>query len=641
MCNLKIPRIFYKALLMAGLILSSTHPLNQSVVRQREDFLRAEKLLAQGDEHGFLALTHQLGTYPLYPYLRYQWLKDHLQDTDKILAFLAEHHNSRYAEPLRSKWLDYLAKHEHWQAVIQHYQAADSVAQQCHFYWAQYQTGHKPLALAEAQRLWTVGDSQPDACAPLFAAWLKSPQFNHDWVWRRFELALDNDNEPLAVYLRRLLDKGGQKTANYWLQVYKNPLLIKDSSLWVSPDAQAARIFATGVSGLAAIDLDLAIHIWDGRKHYLTADRRFLDQVDKKLALALAARRDNRAYNRLNALIDTDDKVRAAKIRAALFEQNWPHVLDALAALPVPEQHEPAWQYWLARALAATGKLAQAQAIYNRLAEGRSFYGFLAADKVGKSYQIGDKPVVFDDKQRGWLANQADFRTAQEWMAQRRDVEARRQWWFAVSKLDNGSLMLAAKLAQQWQWDQIAIMTLAKADYWDDMVLRFPLRYVAEVSGNAGRQQLDPAVIFALIRQESMLDSHAQSSVGAKGLMQLMPGTARQMADKLKVTGYSDSQLFDPQANIRYGSYYFATLLKRFDGRLHLAAAAYNAGPNRVAKWLPANKIVPADIWIETISFKETRNYVVSVLAYAIIYQQRLQTDALKIKNMLMDVPTN
>jgi len=631
----------YKLMVVAGLFFLTKWLPDQSLEEQRTVFLRAEKLLEEGNDAAFLDLDKTLVDYPLYPYLQFEWLKKHLQKTDKVTEFLSRYANTRHAMLLRAKWLDYLAKHGRWQEFVEHYQGTENPTRECHYYWALHETGKKEQALGEAKRLWLSGTSRPPACDDLLAEFIKSPEFNQNWIWQRFGLAINQENWPLVDYLRRLLDKPGQKTAEFWLQVHKNPSLVKDSGLWMSGDAMTERIFAEGIVRLAQINVDLALLLWDGRKPYLTLDKEMLDKVDSKLAMVLFSHRDSRAYWRLQQVQMPDDKVREAKVRSALWEGNWQHVTDALTTLPWRQQQEPIWQYWLARAFEAMGKSQEAKAIYLRLANDRSFYGFLAADKLGNSYTIGDKPVLIIAGEMDELLKQPSFRAIQEWRLLNRDLEARREWLFAIDLLDKQQLMIAAKLAEQWQWDQIAIMTLVKADYWDDVVLRFPLRYVDEVHRNATKQGLDPAIILGLIRQESLFDSNAVSPVGAKGLMQLMPATAGQIAEKLNEVRHTENQLLNPAVNIRYGSYYFAELLQRFHGHVALAAAAYNAGPNRVAKWLPVNRKIPADIWVETIPFKETRKYVTSVLAYAIIYQQRLQTNALKIKNMLTDIASN
>jgi soluble lytic murein transglycosylase len=280
----------------------------------------------------------------------------------------------------------------------------------------------------------------------------------------------------------------------------------------------------------------------------------------------------------------------------------------------------------------------QGQSIYNRLSEDRSFYGFMAADAVNKSYSFTDRPVFLARNVLETLVQKTDFKVMQELTILNREAEAKRQWWFTIKKLPKEQLLIAAKLAQQWQWYQVAIITLVKADYWDDLALRFPLNYLSQVQNNAYLQNLDPAIIFGLIRQESMLDKNARSAVGARGLMQIMPETGQQIARTLNEPWQEESSLFNPDVNIRFGAFYYKQLLSRFDGHFALATAAYNAGPNRVVNWLPNDRSLPADVWIETIPFKETRKYVTSVLSYAIIYQQRIQRNALKITRLLLDV---
>lgn len=629
----------YRSLLWCGLVLLPGAVLGDTLNQQRMDFLRAEKLLAEGSGDRFLALSAGLKDYPLYPYLQYQRLKNNLQQTAPILAFLSVYRETRYADLLRDQWLDYLAGQERWTEIIQHYQAdPDDVATQCLFYWANYQTGNQQSALNEAKHLWLSGESRPKQCDALLSALVISPMMTPDLLWQRFALALKQDNVVLAEFVRSLLGKPDQKFADIWLQVHKNPDLIQDNEFLSGNDRLIGLIFAHGIDRMAKSDLDLALIIWDSRRPLFAINDQTAQQVERKLALALAQKRDSRAYNRLSLLSSTDTEVREWKIRSALFEQNWQHVATALAGLTPEEQGEPRWQYWQARTLELTGRIPDAQLRYNKVAEDRSFYGFLAADTTNKPYRLSDNPVLSVENQLEALANETDFKMARELNVLKREAEFNRQWWFAVKKLGKERLLLAAKLAQHWQMDQIAIRTLVKADYWDDLSIRFPISYWPEVQHNADLQNLDPALVLGLMRQESMLDKNAQSPVGAKGLMQLMPGTARQIAGELDEDWQSEYSLFNPDTNIRYGSYYFRKLLNRFNGHVALATAAYNAGPNRIVKWLPTVKPVPADIWVETIPFKETRKYVTSVLTYSLIYQQRLQGNLLKMKNFMSDV---
>ena len=361
--------------------------------------------------------------------------------------------------------------------------------------------------------------------------------------------------------------------------------------------------------------------------------------MERKLGMTLLGKKDNRAYAHLSKANSDDEETKEATVRAALLEQNWQHVNTALALLTASERQQPKWQYWQARALQATGKQEQANQVYKALAKDRSFYGFMAADTVNIPYQIIDLPVKFAEADLTKLSEQIEFKASHEFKTINLDLEARRQWQFAIKNLPKEKLLLAAKLAQHWHWDQLAITTLVKADYWDDMALRFPLSYLAEVQASADKHKLDSALIYGLMRQESMLDRVAVSSAGAKGLMQLLPETAKTVARTLHEPWQSESDLFKPDLNINYGSYYFKDLLNRFGGHISVAGAAYNAGPNRAKKWLPTLAPVPADIWIETIPFKETRKYVATVLSYGIIYQSRLKKSNLKLKDLLQNIP--
>ena len=187
----------------------------------------------------------------------------------------------------------------------------------------------------------------------------------------------------------------------------------------------------------------------------------------------------------------------------------------------------------------------------------------------------------------------------------------------------------------------MAIATIAKANEWDDLELRFPLEYVAQIQNIAAAQKLDPAIIFGLIRQESAFDEEAESPAGAKGLLQLMPRTAQQIAEDLHEGWNGEDSLFNPELNLRYGSIYYKKLLQQFSGAHLLAAAAYNAGAAKIKRWLPDSQAMPGDIWIESIPYKETRGYVSSVLMYALIYQQRLHGNGLKPADLLPEVRPN
>jgi soluble lytic murein transglycosylase len=608
--------------------------------RERSDFLLAEQAIEHGNASAFHALADTLNEYPLFPYLQYQWLKKDLTQTDKIRAFLTAHKESRYAPLLRGKWLKALAEQNRWQDYIDNYLADGDVSLECLYHWAQHQIGFREQALLHARRLWNSGSSQPSECEPLFTELSKSALMTRELIWQRFEMALKENHRQLAEALARQLTDLDRDAAELWLKVDKNPALIIEARNSWDQGKFSARIFAHGIDRMAKSEPDVAALLWDAEKKKLPLEERIKQMIERRLALALAFHRKAGAYDRLTGLVAYDGEVREWRVRSALYEQNWPNIAAAVSGLTLDELKEARWQYWQARVFAVAGHHDDARALYMKAANDRSFYGFLAADAVSQPYNLTDNPVPLAANGLSELADEKDFQAVIELRALNRDLEAQRQWWFSIGKLTKEKRAQAAKLAESWGWGQIAIRTLVKADYWDDLALRFPVRYLEQVQNNALRHNLDPAVVLGVIRQESMLDSKAESSVGAKGLMQVMPRTGRQIAQEIRQNLETDYSLFDPDVNIQLGSYYFKKLLLRFNGHVALAAAAYNAGPAKVAKWLPNAGAMPADMWVETIPFRETRKYVASVLSYAIIYQHRLNKSALKMKDLMPVVPS-
>lgn len=606
--------------------------------QQRSRFFQAEKLAKKSQGKAFKSALKGLENYPLYPYLNYLWLKKNLQYTAAIEQFLVKQKDSRYAGLLRTRWLNYLAKHTRWKRYLQYYRPTRNKKLQCYYYWANYQTGKIHTALRGAKKLWLVGRSQPKACDQLFGKLLKSPRFTKAMVWQRFKLALENRKLLLANYLKKLLSKKDQQTAEFWLKVHKQPSLISQRAYWKQKAPQMGLIFAHGVLRMANKEPDQALKIWAFHKQDFKIDQQTVQRLEKKLALNLALNKSPLAYHQLSKLKGQDTKIREWQIRAALNDQHWQHVYEALQLLSKPLQEKERWLYWRARAFQHIGKKQASRMIYKRLAERRSYYGFLAADHLQLQLQLRDHPVIPEKKQLEVLKKQKQIRVVNEFRLLERTGNAKRNWWHAVKNLNDTQKITAAKLAEEWGWHQLAIFTIARASYWDDVKLRFPVVYPKQVLKNAKQQKLDPAIVFGLIRRESAFDEKAQSPVGARGLMQIMPRTGRQIARALKEKWHSKRNLFKPEINVKYGAYYYRRLLNRFNGHFALAAAAYNAGPQRVKQWLPETKPVPADIWVETIPYAETREYVAAVLSYAMIYQQRLGWNSLKLKDFMREV---
>jgi soluble lytic murein transglycosylase len=617
--------------------LATTYFSDEQLAHFRQLFLQAEESIKSGKDAEYFKLAEQLTDYPLYPYLQYQWLKKHLDHEPQVKQFLEQYSTSRYSPLLKHKWLYHLARKQQWPTFLEYYSTTSDTSLNCYHHIAEYKTGDKQAALNGAAKLWAVGHSQPKACDQLFASLKKSSLYNQDLLWQRFDAALRNNKVSLASYVKNQMAPTYQAAAQLWLDVHRKPERYIPELLAKAQTEQTPLMFVHAINRLASTDINRAIELWDQNKDRFDISKNHSDRMEKQLAFKLALKNETGAYERLGQLNASDSNTKAWRIRVALYDQNWPRVITAIQDLSDEDQHSEKWQYWLARAYLETGKTDEAEQLLTSLSTKRDFYGYLAADRVNSLYQLDDNPIKISSQKIEDIKNRDAFRVAFELMVLDRENEAKLQWWHALRSLNENEIIAAAKLAQKWQWDEIAIFTIAKVEYWDDIEMRFPLSYADKIHENAVKQNLNPAIIFGLVRRESAFNKNARSATGAQGLMQIMPKTGKQIARDLNERWTGKDSLYNPVKNLKYGSYYYQKLLNQFDGHYALALAAYNAGPNKVKQWLP-DETTPADIWIETIPYSETRDYVTSVLAYTLIYQQRTNSNELTMNDFTRDV---
>jgi soluble lytic murein transglycosylase len=251
------------------------------------------------------------------------------------------------------------------------------------------------------------------------------------------------------------------------------------------------------------------------------------------------------------------------------------------------------------------------------VAKKRHYYGFLAASLLELPIALEDRPLSITAAEKKAALTHAAGQRAFELFHIKRYHQARLEWNYWLSTLDKRQKLVAATLANQIGWYDRAIFALSQEGYLDDVDLRFPMGFDQQIKQHASKYSISPAWAFAVTRRESSFMSDANSPAGARGLMQVMPNTAKQLMRKKDLP---KSYLFNSANNINLGTMYLRRLLDKHQGNQILATAAYNAGPYRVKKWVEGEKAIPADVWIENIPFKETRNYVKSVLAYQQIY---------------------
>lgn len=615
-----------KALLLCFLIVYCTPLFAEDLTQLRKNFLYAEAAIKKGDMTEYQRLKPGLADYPLYPYLLYAEIERgmrHGLPTAQVKSFMATYPNSYLANRLQTNWLQALAKQQQWTLYQQFYQPVENTELQCYAIWAEYKNSQDNRVLAQATPLWVQGNSQPDGCNALFTAWQKSAYFSSEQAWQRAKLAASAKQATLVAYLKRYLPQTQQTMLDTWAQVQKKPELITSSALFKQKDPFMQTIQIEGLKRLISQDSAKAETTWTNLQKNYTFTPEQRGAISYAFAIQYSAAHDDKALTWLNAVpaAQTDTAIYEWRVRYALRRQDWQNALNQIKRMPVELQQQPLWRYWQGRALLALNQKNAANAILEPLAKERNYHGMLASDLIGKSYSLNAAPYSVSAATQKTLDNNPGIQRAREFYALNRITDARREWDATTASFNETQLQAAAKLARDMNWYDRSILTATKAENRNDLNVRFPLGYASDMKKAANRQNISTAWAFAITRQESAFLYDAQSPANAVGLMQLLPTTAAQVA---KQTGqsYKQAELIVPAKNIHLGTAYLKELSTKFNSPL-LATAAYNAGASRVYRWLPDEKM-PTDVWVETIPYKETRNYVQNVFSYKAIYQHQL-----------------
>jgi len=325
--------------------------------------------------------------------------------------------------------------------------------------------------------------------------------------------------------------------------------------------------------------------------------------------------------------------------RAALRQKNWQALLAVVGKMEPAQAEEGAWRYWKARALKATGENLEANGLFAKLSTERHFYGWLAQEELDGfitaapvNYKVSDEQVADIVKIPAFQRVEALQRVDLRW-------EAKSEWALATKDFDDQQLLAAAEFASRKQWHDLAIITADKTAEMHDFALRYPTPYRDLIKSAANEQGVDEAWVYGITRQESRFMHYAKSGVGAAGLMQLMPATAKWAAPRAGISNYNSSMIHDLDTNIALGTYYLSHTLELMNGQEVMATAAYNAGPSRAKKWA-ADIPLEGAIYAETIPFSETRSYVQKVMANAHLYAQRLGLKSIPLKQRLGVIPS-
>ncbi|ENU21201.1 hypothetical protein F994_00193 [Acinetobacter bohemicus ANC 3994] len=646
MFNQLINKKYYKVLAL-GLASAGYVSVTHAADEQFNDALQAANAGNIGLLQQFQTSMQNdvLGYYPEYWSLNANLA---IQPASNIVNFAQRYPQSAMAEKLAADYVEEKVKQADFataQPVLQYVSNADQ-AESCAVAQVRAKSGDS-LVFAEYKDVWLNTNSQPEPCMGLGRMMLSSPLMTEQDRQQRLWGQLRAGQSGQALATAQTL--GMSLSLSQLNQIQANPLNYLWSAPKVSATDHAYLVFALG--RLADSDLNTAI------SSVQRAAQGTPVQVQKALYRVVGyiggttVMKNN--FNRevldyLDASYGLPFSAEEAEIyaRQAIRFSSWESLIRAIDAMSVSQKQEDRWQYWLARASEQRGDAGSkhtAQEIFKRLAHGDDYHNLLAKDHLGQSYNNIPNNVQPSNSDIQRLNQDIHFSRA---FALRRvnapDNYINREWNWAVRqaylKHDDGLLLAAAKRATDMGWYDRAIYAADRTENKHNYAYRYAMphqSYVVSHSRNAG---IDPAWAYGLMRQESRFVSHARSHVGAGGLMQIMPDTAKLVARQMGET-YNPAALTDMNTNIRYGTFYLSMIQSQLSNSPVLATAGYNAGPNRARRWQPDVQPIAADQYTETIPLIETRDYVKHVMTNATHYGVLLGQGAQSIEKRMNIIP--
>jgi len=582
---------------------------------------------------------------PLLPYLQYWQMILTMDQLSyyQVQAFLQENNESLLSQRVRELWLKRLGRVQFWDQFVEMraqmpmYYSMNDVGNQCY----QVQAGialDDPNAYEDGKKLLLAGKDLPADCQGMLEALQQVGVLDEKLLLTLYRDALFSNKTGLAKVLAKRSNKTDTGLLKQIDDMAQNPALtLKKGGIQErSPYARALYMYA--IHRQAKADTGVAKTSYQKYSGLLDNDEKQLAQA--YIALEAARKHELEAlagFAKVNPTLLSNEQWEWYA-RSALRQQDWGLVLKVINDMPAGLADESTWRYWKARALMAKGQVADANQILAKLSQERHFYGWLAAEDLGPvasepmaTYQPADEEVRQFAKQPAVKRMEALFDVEARY-------EARLEWMYLLEALDDPTRIVAAQYGLLKGWYDLAVLAADKTSRTHNFELRYPTPYRDYLQKASRSRAIDEAWVYGIIRQESRFMHYAKSSVGAGGLMQVMPATAKWIAKKLGWSSYNDGMLHDIDTNVNLGTYYMRYTLDTFNGQEVMATAAYNAGPSRARRWA-ANTPLEGAIYAETIPFSETRNYVKKVLANAHMYAPRLGLPMLTLKKRLGTIP--
>ncbi|MDP1717186.1 MAG: transglycosylase SLT domain-containing protein, partial [Burkholderiales bacterium] len=520
-----------------------------------DDVLAAREAFRVGDSRKLALLAKRLDGHLLEPYAVYWQLQVKLVAADPrdIRAFLAAYRNSPLSERLRVDWLKQLGRNRQWDMFDAELPnlVSDDIEMTC--YALQSRVRHDTHALREARPLWFVSHTIPESCNPLFGALVEAKMLSADDLWSRIRLALEAGQVGLARRVAESLPASQAADTRQWADISSNAVGYLDKRQFDFKSRAGRETILFAVHRLARTAPQQAAAHWSRLEEHFNGDER--GYAWGLIAYLGAMRHDPEALSWFAKAGDMSDVQLAWKARAALRAGNWGEVIAATEAMTGRESADASWRYWKARALKALGRNEEAAVILTPLADEFNFYGQLATEELGArvaspatTFKPGAADVAAISQlpgiQRALALIRLDLR-----------LEGVREWIWAIRGFDDRQLLAAAEVALSNGVYDRAINTADKTVMLHDFNLRYLAPYRNVMKVRAGEMKLDEAWVYGLIRQESRFIASAKSRVGASGLMQLMPGTAKWVAGKLGLRNWRWSDVSEIDTNISLGTY--------------------------------------------------------------------------------------
>ncbi|TSE25614.1 Soluble lytic murein transglycosylase [Tepidimonas sediminis] len=596
----------------------------------RRAVLEMREAFQKGDAARLAALRPRLDGHLTEPLADYWLLRNRLEraDTGEVRAVLARWAGSYWEDRLRNDWLLLLGARGDWATLLEEaprFRMNDDPEVRCWVALAQVETGAaSPASVAEAVRTaWLGQRTAAPGCARAAGRLIAAGALPAEVAWQRARLGVEAGRLAVATQAVALLDADWAALVE---RAFNAPQRYLDDKLTAvrhrtkeivtlalirlaTQDPQAAAAHAEHLRWRAQLTAEERAWVWGaiGRRTALRLQPEALDHFARTWEAALP------------------DEWRAWHVRAALRAGDWAAVRRAIGLLSPQAQQDPTWIYWLARALRASDQAGEAaQALLQRIAGPEGFYEQLAAEALGQPVTLPPAPPPPTAAERAAVRALPGLQRALLLIDWGLRTEGVREWHYEVALhvpggLPERELLAAAAWAcERAVWDR-CINTSSRTRQQVDIAQRYPTPLRELVVPRARAIGLDPAYVYGLIRQESRFVMDARSHVGASGLMQVMPATARWTARRIGLRDFQPHQIDDPEVNVTIGTAYLKLALDDFEGSMALAAAAYNAGPGRPRQWRQG-PVLEAAVWVENIPFDETRDYVKRVLANTHVY---------------------